>query len=508
MATEDKVDRAYTAIVSAIGKKLKRKVRLDRISKTFENNPTFDVNTVDSSKRTILHCACRKGLNDVVELLLKIDNIDINIQSKTGQSALIEAIIGYNESHDKKKSKHYECIELLLQNKCNIEYKSTATGWTALHEASWNNYTNAVELLLKYEANINCVGNEHETPLMLSILQKHLDIARILLNNDLVDVNLPSFRNDLGIVTPIGMAARFASSSHANPDADSNSKDSFNVIFDMLLQRNAFIHCPDSFVEQYSIQSNTSNTCFSAIEHARQKGRWEIASKLLLHSLGEKLGEQVMNIKFDVGKDRAMVRNMIKIYDKQFKDKNIYLQFKQNIIQSIISALNNYKPFSKDLLLIAWKFNFDENGNNIMKDLNLWNAIQNTCINLLTPPTKKFDFWFFRDNILSLSLWFEKYGTDKYLYQELINIVDKISEKEQILLKQSLLESIDDEKNEYATPKGQTIIQQNEDNDLDVDTIIDTDDTGDGTETLEDDSNIENETIVDASSINKMNTIQ
>lgn len=212
-----------------------------------------------------------------------------------------------------------------------------------------------------------------------------------------------------------------------------------------MLQKNAHIQYSDEFIAFHQKKSGLDK-CDNAIEHARTRGRWRIAQKLLLHSLGEKLGQQVMNTKFSMSRDRGMVRNMIQIYDRQFmNDADMYATFKRNIIESIILSLTEYKPFSQDLLLIAFRFNYDENGKNNFDDIDLLKVLMETISNVLTPPADKFNFWWFRENILSSSIWFETTENDKYLYEKLMALVDKISMNEQIILKNELLKNIQSE---------------------------------------------------------------
>lgn len=64
-----------------------------------------DVNTVESVKRsTILHCACEKGCEDIVELLLKY-NADVNRKNSQGRTPLMEAC----------KNGHKEIVKILLR---------------------------------------------------------------------------------------------------------------------------------------------------------------------------------------------------------------------------------------------------------------------------------------------------------------------------------------------------------------------------------------------------------
>lgn len=241
---------AFTAILAVINNtKLKRQQRIERISKTLQNNDTFDINTTDNTGRSLLHYACNKGIHSIVEYLLFIKNIDINIVSEQGFSPLIECALGYSNTHGasssadhgaisemnkgsffnqmnikKKPNKaynHFTCLKLLLTSgkECDTEIKSKVAGHTALHEAAFGKFEDAVTLLCEQpQCNVNSTNHENETPLMVAITRRYISIARILLKRNDIDVNLPAYKQKMGISTPLAMAARLALSSDSLSD--------------------------------------------------------------------------------------------------------------------------------------------------------------------------------------------------------------------------------------------------------------------------------------------------
>ena len=53
---------------------------------------------------------------------------------------------------------------------------------TALHIASCYGYIEICELLLEFNANINCLSQNGNTPLHFSIVNGHIDVVKLLLN--------------------------------------------------------------------------------------------------------------------------------------------------------------------------------------------------------------------------------------------------------------------------------------------------------------------------------------
>ncbi len=97
-------------------------------------------------------------------------DIDINIQDKNGNTALILAI-----DHD-----HKDIIELLIAANININMQNIYNG-TALISAVKKGNINAVKLLIETNADINIQNKYGYTALMIAVLNRHKNIVKLLI---------------------------------------------------------------------------------------------------------------------------------------------------------------------------------------------------------------------------------------------------------------------------------------------------------------------------------------
>lgn len=173
-----------------------------------------DLEDRDSSGRTALSWACGEGHSSVVKILLKF-KADIETtgdgKSSSGYTPLWYAI----------SSKRSDVVRLLLQNGATANRKhpisgftplmgavnqrdlrtcraifetcpdwsaedgtADGKGWTALHHACENGDEDIVSLILEGRIGNGPYPSHQETPLMVAIEAKNLDIARFLLKED------------------------------------------------------------------------------------------------------------------------------------------------------------------------------------------------------------------------------------------------------------------------------------------------------------------------------------
>ena len=142
---------------------------------------------------TPLLLACYYGYSDIVELLLNYganlearDSIDsamaIHIASSKGHSDIIKTIM---ESYSAKK----------INNLVDIE---DDTGTTPLMWAAMNNQISAINMLLKYGANINAQDYDGWSALHFAAASQSYKAVEILLKNK-ADVNLENVNNNKAI---------------------------------------------------------------------------------------------------------------------------------------------------------------------------------------------------------------------------------------------------------------------------------------------------------------------
>ncbi|PQE02986.1 heterokaryon incompatibility -domain-containing protein [Rutstroemia sp. NJR-2017a BVV2] len=175
-----------------------------------------DVDHKDDFGYAPLHYATENGHGHVVEMLLKLPDIDVNLRhGATGMSSFGIAILKGNEkiaaqilATSKFRLREGDCesllpiaashtnaaalVKLLLDTgKMNIN-STSQTGETALHVAVKNNDLATVELLLgtgTSQIHVSLPNDEGETPLYLATENRNLAITKLLLDHG-VDVNL------------------------------------------------------------------------------------------------------------------------------------------------------------------------------------------------------------------------------------------------------------------------------------------------------------------------------
>ena len=102
-----------------------------------------DVNTVDSNTRAPFHYMAEHGFTEMLQASLKKKNIQINLQTKEGWSAL----------HLASGNKSIKNIELLVSHGANVDLKDQ-TGLTPIYLAVGSGSKEAVALLLKARAQV------------------------------------------------------------------------------------------------------------------------------------------------------------------------------------------------------------------------------------------------------------------------------------------------------------------------------------------------------------------
>ena len=132
----------------------------------------IDVNLKNPREHTPLILASMGGHTEMVELFLKYEEIDVNIQSFLGKyTALILAL----------RNGHDAIVELLLKHK-NIKVNiKDSFGQTALMEAAFYGYIEITELLLKHKGiGVNDKNDFGETALTIALARGRDAIAKEL----------------------------------------------------------------------------------------------------------------------------------------------------------------------------------------------------------------------------------------------------------------------------------------------------------------------------------------
>ncbi|KAM3070281.1 hypothetical protein ACMFMG_010117 [Clarireedia jacksonii] len=145
---------------------------------------------------SLLHYAIRYRLHQVVEMLLKLPDIDVNIKpAYSKRTPLVEAILFGEEKI---------VAQLLATGEMHIERKDSR-GKTALHHAAWHGPSSVAKLKLLLdtgEVDVNSKDEKGDTVLHLVVRNEDLAAVELLLATSQIDVSLLNGRGD----TPLRLA--------------------------------------------------------------------------------------------------------------------------------------------------------------------------------------------------------------------------------------------------------------------------------------------------------------
>ncbi len=126
-----------------------------------------NLNSIDSTGKTLLLTASFYGHSDIVRLLIE-KGADVNLRST------ITALMGASNRG------HVDVVKILLERNAQLEARSE-NGMTALMFASQGGYANIVKLLLDKGANVNSKMEDGTTALKLASDKGYADVVTLLL---------------------------------------------------------------------------------------------------------------------------------------------------------------------------------------------------------------------------------------------------------------------------------------------------------------------------------------
>jgi uncharacterized protein len=140
-----------------------------------------DPNVEVLDQGSMLIIATREKSVNVANSLLKLTQVDVNKQTKTGESALMLA--AFNGDLD--------LVKALVKRGAQINKPQ----WTPLHYAAANGQLSVVEFLVENNAYIDAESPNNTTPLMMAARHKHITVMRWLTENG-AD---PTYTNQAGL---------------------------------------------------------------------------------------------------------------------------------------------------------------------------------------------------------------------------------------------------------------------------------------------------------------------
>jgi len=125
-------------------------------------------NTVDANGNPMLILAVRDKSSNVIDVLLKAKNIDVDLSNKYGETPLMMASIEGNLPLVKT---------LVLDHKAQLDH----IGWTPLHYACAKGHLDVAEFLVKNGAIVDSLSVGNTTPLMMAVQSGNEQLVKFLL---------------------------------------------------------------------------------------------------------------------------------------------------------------------------------------------------------------------------------------------------------------------------------------------------------------------------------------
>jgi len=154
----------------------------------------MDPNSVDNQGIPLLVLAAREKSDKVGAALIANPKIDIEIQDKAGENAMMMAALNGD----------IDFVKLLIAKDAEDNKK----GWAPLHYAAANGHDDIVKLLLDHSAYIDAGSPNGTTPLMMAARGGHVSTVKLLLDNGA----------DLTVKNQIGLTALDFAKTYKEPD--------------------------------------------------------------------------------------------------------------------------------------------------------------------------------------------------------------------------------------------------------------------------------------------------
>lgn len=221
-----------------------------------------------------LSLAAAMGHASILETLLMLDQV-VDVNFNDGGSALMMAVSeGQNE-----------IVELLLKVKdIDVNLVETSTGGSALQAAALLGHTDITrQLLLKEGVEVNRQSREGYSPLMMAARGGHVGVVKLLLQHDSVDMNLEDNIGDTAL-TAAATAGQHAIvslilQSLKKVDINHQNNDRFTAL--MLSSLLGHTASADALIRKHANVNLKGKDDWTAILYAIAKGHTDIVKVLL-----------------------------------------------------------------------------------------------------------------------------------------------------------------------------------------------------------------------------------
>lgn len=206
-----------------------------------------NVELINKEGRTAMHNAFEVGSTDIHNLLIQYGAVvDICIAAGMGNLNRINEILGATKTLVDESStgltpmewagygNQGEAIELLVKYGADVNFRVIENGFTPLMPPAQVNGVNAASVMLKHGADPNLFDRKKCTPLhhaaAMAFTTDSSDVIRLLLENN-ADPNLENIRGQ----TPIGMAEFFRlKEDHDHPSAPNQKTKKWDKVISLI----------------------------------------------------------------------------------------------------------------------------------------------------------------------------------------------------------------------------------------------------------------------------------
>ena len=140
--------------------------------------PNIDVNLSDEKGNTALMYACRNGLEEVVDILLRHDHTDINKQNVRGMTALHFATMRSSMPYTHNSEAIIESV--IRHTQIDITLKNTRGLSALIYCAAWGHNDPLLTALITLGSDVNDYYEGYGNALTVSINRGHISTALIL----------------------------------------------------------------------------------------------------------------------------------------------------------------------------------------------------------------------------------------------------------------------------------------------------------------------------------------
>ena len=147
-----------------------------------------DINEQNSNGYTALNYACHENYTEILQILLKNNNINVNFQDTDGDSPFSNACLNDN----------YEIVSLMIQDPRVDINMADDIGWSPLMVACYYGSTKIVQLLLSFGRNIDIYKKsikDYDDGISIKSGSTALDLAKKCNETDVVQL-LQQYQNN------------------------------------------------------------------------------------------------------------------------------------------------------------------------------------------------------------------------------------------------------------------------------------------------------------------------